>query len=93
MTRALALAPLLSSPCWAAAQSPGWEEILGAARLYPLAIAIVEKNLGPDHPTLDGLLENYDVVLRRMRRDAEALEIHERARDICARHAKQNPRR
>jgi hypothetical protein len=29
VTRALAL--LLFSPCWAAAQSPGWEEILDAA--------------------------------------------------------------
>jgi tetratricopeptide (TPR) repeat protein len=67
-----------------------WED---AARLYPQAIAIVEKNLGPDHPTLAGLLENYAVVLRRARRDAEALEIDERARDIRARHAIQNPRR
>ena len=31
MSRALALALLLCWPGWAAAQSPGWEEILGAA--------------------------------------------------------------
>ena len=48
---------------------------------------------GPDHPTLAGLLENYAGVLRRARRDVEALEIDGRARDIRARHALQNPRR
>ena len=31
MSRALALALLLCWTGWAAAQSPGWEEILGAA--------------------------------------------------------------
>jgi hypothetical protein len=31
VTRALALALRLCWPGWAAAQSPGWEEILGAA--------------------------------------------------------------
>jgi tetratricopeptide (TPR) repeat protein len=67
-----------------------WED---AARLYLLAIAIVEENLGPDHPTLAGLLENYAGVLCRARRDAEALDVEERARDIRARHARQNPRR
>jgi tetratricopeptide (TPR) repeat protein len=67
-----------------------WED---AGRFYPQAIAIVEKNLDPDHPTVAGLLENYAVVLRRARRDAEAIEIDGRARDICARHALQNPRR
>jgi hypothetical protein len=40
-----------------------------------------------------GLLENYAAVLRRARRDAAALEIDGRARDIRARHALQNPRR
>ena len=63
-----------------------------AAAIYPRAIAIVERSLGPDHPTLAGLLENYAVVLRRNHQDAEALEIDERARDIRARHARQNQR-
>jgi tetratricopeptide (TPR) repeat protein len=67
-----------------------WED---AGRFYPQAIAIIEKNLGPDHPTVAGLLENYAVVLRRARRDAEALEIDLRARDIRAGHVTQNPRR
>ena len=54
---------------------------------------MVDKNLGPDHPTLAGLLENCAGVLRRVRRDAETLEIDERAPDILARHELQNPRR
>jgi tetratricopeptide (TPR) repeat protein len=67
-----------------------WED---AGRFYPQAIAIVEKDSDPDHPTVAGLLENYAVVPRRARRDAEALEIDLRARDIRAGHAIQNPRR
>ena len=42
--------------------------------------------------TLASLLENYASVLRRGRRDAEALEADERARDIRTRHAQQNQR-
>ena len=67
-----------------------WED---AAPLYPRAIAIVEKALGPDHPTLAVLMENYAVVLRRAHRDAEALEMDERARDIRTRHSYDNQRR
>ena len=67
-----------------------WSE---AAAIYPRAIAIVEQSLGPDHPTLASLLENYASILRRARRDAEALEADERARDIRTRHAQQNQRR
>ena len=189
MTWALALALLLSSPCWAAAQSPGWEEILGAAdrawdggqvadaeRLYAAAInkaesfgesdlrlarslsalgvlyrelgryrdaspllgraltvtenavppgdprlvpalnnlgavwlqqgqapaaerlfrrsmALAERALGRDDPATAASMAGLAAVYQARAHYAEALEIDERARDIQARHAIQNPRR
>jgi tetratricopeptide (TPR) repeat protein len=64
-----------------------------AEPLYRRTLAIQERAMGSDHPALAGLLDNYAVLLRRARRDAEALEIDGRARDIRAHHAIQNPRR
>ena len=80
MSRALALALLLFSPCWAAAQAPGWEEILGAAdraweagqiedaeRLYSAAIKKAE-SFGESDVRLARSLTALGVLYRELGR-------------------------
>ena len=53
-----------------------------AEPLYQRALAIDEKALGPDHPTVAEDLENYAALLRKMSRLDEALALEVRARSI-----------
>ncbi len=62
-----------------------------AEPLHKRALAIREKALGPDHPDVATILENYAVLLRVTGRDAEATEMEARAKVIRAKHAKENP--
>ena len=51
---------------------------------YQRALAISEKALGPEHPNVARILENYADLLRKLDRNAEAEELEERARAIRA---------
>ena len=62
-----------------------------AEPLYSRALAIAEKALGPEHPTVATALENYAVLLRKTNRKAEVAKMEARAQVIRAKHAVQNP--
>jgi tetratricopeptide (TPR) repeat protein len=47
------------------------------------ALAVAEKALGPDHPSMAGILSNYAAVLRQMRRKTEARKLEKRAKAIA----------
>ncbi|MBI5764633.1 MAG: tetratricopeptide repeat protein [Planctomycetes bacterium] len=50
--------------------------------MYKRSLAISEKALGPDHPTVASSLENYAGLLERTKRQAEADKLKERAAKI-----------
>jgi tetratricopeptide (TPR) repeat protein len=62
-----------------------------AELLYQRALAIVEKALGREHPDVATYLENYAVLLRKTRREDEAEKLKARAREIRAKHERENP--
>ena len=53
-----------------------------AESLLKSAFAIAEKVLGPEHPDVALILENYTVLLRETDREAEAVEMEARAKAI-----------
>ena len=53
-----------------------------AEPLFQRALAIVVKVLGPEHPNVAQMLENYAGLLRKMDRNEEVEELEERARAI-----------
>jgi len=55
-----------------------------AEPLYLRALAILEKALGPDHPSVAKSLANYADLLQKTGPTAEADELEERARAIRA---------
>ncbi len=59
-----------------------------AEPLYQRALVIAEKALGPDHPDVATLLENYATLLRRVKRPAEAVRMESRAKTIRAKHSR-----
>ena len=78
----------------------GWADAQGkyakAEPLHKRALAIREKALRPDHPSLSGALENYATLLRKTGRSAEATKMEARAMEaranvIRAKHAPDNP--
>ena len=64
-----------------------------AKPLYKQALAITEKALGPEHPAVATVLENYAMLLRETGRDTKAANLEARAKAIRAKHAKENPGR
>jgi tetratricopeptide (TPR) repeat protein len=62
-----------------------------AEPLYQRALGIREKALGPEHPNVATVLENYAVLLRQTGRESHATEMEARAKAIRARHASQRP--
>ena len=62
-----------------------------AEPLFQRALVISEKALGPEHPDVAKVLENYAGLLREMKRSAGAGELEARAQAIRAAHAKHNP--
>jgi hypothetical protein len=62
-----------------------------AEPLYQRALAIWERALGPGHPDVAKVLQNYARLLREMKRGAAARELEARAQAIWAAHAKNNP--
>ena len=62
-----------------------------AEPLYTRAMAINEKALGPDHPSVATSLENYAALLRNTGRDDEAVKLAARAKAIRAKHGEENP--
>jgi len=50
-----------------------------AASLYKRAIAVGEKALGPEHPNLASILNNFGLLLSSQGRIREAASLHERA--------------
>ncbi len=62
-----------------------------AEPLYQRALAIREKALGPEHPAVATVLENYAALLHKLNRDAEADKMEARAQAIRAKHAEENP--
>ncbi len=61
-----------------------------AEPLYKRALAITEKALGPEHPTMATTLENYATLLLMTNREAEAVKIEARAEAIRAKHARES---
>ena len=53
------------------------------------ALALLEKDLGPEHLNVAKVLENYVALLRKMNRDAEAEELEARAKAIRAKHGQE----
>jgi hypothetical protein len=49
------------------------------------------KALGPEHPNVATVLENYADLLRKTNRQSEAAKLEARAKGIKAKHAQQNP--
>jgi len=64
---------------------------LQAEPRYRRALAIVEKALGPEHPDVATVLENYAAFLRKTNRAAVAQELEARARIIRAKRAEIAP--
>ena len=62
-----------------------------AEPLFMRALAIDEKALGPEHPSVATNLENYAGLLRKTDREAEAETLEVRAKAIRAKHAQENP--
>ncbi len=52
---------------------------------------IVEKALGPEHPQVARVLENYAALLHKLDRDAEADKMEARAKAIRAKNAQEIP--
>ena len=50
-----------------------------AEPLYKRTLDIMEKALGPNHPTMANALENYASLLRKTRRASEAAKMEARA--------------
>jgi hypothetical protein len=57
----------------------------------PRARAIFGKALGPKHPDVATVVENYAGLLHEMKRGAAARELEAHAQVIRAAHAKNNP--
>jgi tetratricopeptide (TPR) repeat protein len=53
-----------------------------AEPLYRRTLAILQKALGPEHPSVATVLENYAILLRETDRNAEADKLKARARAI-----------
>jgi Tfp pilus assembly protein PilF len=64
-----------------------------AEPLYRRALVIDEKALGPEHPQVAAVLENYAALLHKLNRDAEADKMEARAQAIRAKHAQEIPQR
>ncbi len=62
-----------------------------AEPLYRRALAIREKALGPEHPSVATALENYAGLLRKTNREVEAARLEASAQAIRAKHAAKNP--
>jgi tetratricopeptide (TPR) repeat protein len=58
-----------------------------AEPLYQRALAIFEKALGPEHPNVVTVLENYALCLRAIHRSQEADLLESRAKMIRAKTA------
>ena len=54
------------------------------------ALAIRKKALGPDHPNVAKVLENYAALLRKTGRGAEAENMEAHAKAIRAKHVQDN---
>ncbi len=66
---------------------------VAAEPLFKRSRAIQEKVLGPEHPNVAQVLENYAVLLRKTNRNAEAAKMEARAKAILAKHAQANPKK
>ncbi len=55
-----------------------------AELLYRKALIIRERTLGPEHPVVASTLEGYAIVLRELKKEKQAYEVGQRARQIKA---------
>ncbi len=62
-----------------------------AELFYSWSLAIYEKALGPEHPSVATALENYAALRRETGRSDEAAKMEARAEAIRAKHAEKNP--
>ncbi len=62
-----------------------------AEPLYQRALLVLTRAVGPEHPGVATMLENYALMLRVLNRDAEADTMEARAQAIRAKHAQENP--
>ena len=58
-----------------------------------MLIHTTEKVLGPEHPQVATVLENYAALLGKLGREAEAGKMEARAQAIRAKHAQEIPQR
>ncbi len=58
---------------------------------FKRSLAILEKALGPEHPSFATSLENYAALLRETGRTAEEDKMEARAKAIRAKRAKDKP--
>ncbi len=56
-------------------------------------MAIYEKVLGPEHPNVATVLENYAALLHKLNRESEAEKMEARAKAIRAKQAQEIPQR
>ncbi len=59
-----------------------------AEPLYKRSLAIREKALGPQHPHIATILQDYAPLLRKTGRSTEAAKLEARAKAIRAKHAR-----
>ena len=62
-----------------------------AEPLFKRSLAILKKALGPKHPDVATILENYAALLWEAGRTVDAVKMDARDKAIRARHAKDNP--
>ena len=62
-----------------------------AEPLYKRYLAIFEKALVPDHPSVATSLEYYALLLRKTQRNAAAVEMEAHAKALRDKHASENP--
>ena len=61
------------------------ENYTEAEILCQRALTICEKTLGPDHPDMAFILDDYDKLLRKTKRKREAVKFERRAKILRAR--------
>ncbi len=62
----------------------GQKRYSDAEALYRKALPLLEASLGPKHPELADTLQSYGLVLRKLKRRSEALEVESRRNALLA---------
>jgi hypothetical protein len=63
---------------------------LEAEQVFVRALSIADRLAGSNHPSTARMMANYAILLRRMKRKAEATKLELRSRSILASHRQSN---